>query len=114
MYLCWELRPVGLAGGPQGSLSVSGQTVHATVAQMRCLERAGFEHSKALKTQSFINVFKVTPVCQALASSQSFWHLTPQQLYEMAVLDLHGPDEEPETQRGKRISLVSQIWWVGV
>lgn len=104
---------MGLAGGSQGSSSVSGQTVYATVAQMRCWEKAGFENSKALKTQSFINIFKVTPVCQALASSQSFGHLTPQQLFETAVLDLHGPDEEPETQRGKRISLASQIWWVG-
>lgn len=87
--------------------------MYATEAQMRCLERAGFENSKAMKTQSFINVFKVTPLCQALASSHSFWHLTLQQLYETPVLDLHGPDEEPETQRGKRISLASQIWWVG-
>lgn len=31
----------------------------------------------------------------------------------MAVLDLQGPDEEPKTQRGKRICLASQIWWVG-
>lgn len=70
--LLGELRPVGLAGGSQGSSSVSGQTVYATVAQMRCWEKAGFENSKALKTQSFINIFKVTPVCQALGQFPVF------------------------------------------
>lgn len=85
--------------------------MYATEAQMRCLERADFENSKAMKTQSFINVFKVTPVCQALASSHSFWHLTPQQLYDMAVLDLHGPGEESETQERKkdRLSITNLV-----
>lgn len=31
----------------------------------------------------------------------------------MPVLDLHGPDEEPETQREKKDLLSSHIWWVG-
>lgn len=30
----------------------------------------------------------------------------------MLVLDLHGPDEESETQRKKDL-LFSHIWWVG-
>lgn len=75
--------------------------------QMRCLERAILGNSKAPKTPSSSSIFKAASVCQALPWPVHI-HCGAeylQQRCEMPVLEPHDPDEEPETQRVRRICL---------